>query len=131
MGFLERLLYFFIPDIEERIDQAIYKLNNGGSEEDIDTIVDDYFHLIRKTSRKLLRFKKPEKVEFTDHQMILMVDDMEYDFDAYIHHNDSRNSSRKHEIDVLFSSNLSVETIHQRLMERIERDWYFNRYKRS
>lgn len=131
MGFLERLLYFFIPDIEERIDQAIYKLNNGGSEEDIDTIVDDYFHLIRKTSRKLLRFKKPEKVEFTDHQMILMVDDMEYDFDAYIHHNDSRNSSRKNEIDVLFSSDLSVETIHQRLMERIERDWYFNRYKRS
>ena len=102
----------------------------GGSEEDIDTIVDDYFHLIRKTSHKIMRFKRPEKVEFTDHNMILMVDDMEYDFDAYIHHNDSRNSSRKNEIDVLFSSNLSRETVRERLMERIERDWYFNRYKR-
>ncbi|MBS6642369.1 MAG: hypothetical protein KH366_02160 [Clostridiaceae bacterium] len=130
MGILEKLLYLFVPDIEERLDQAIYKLTYGGSEEDIDTIVDDYFHLIRKTSHKIMRFKRPEKVEFTDHNMILMVDDMEYDFDAYIHHNDSRNSSRKNEIDVLFSSNLSRETVRERLMERIERDWYFNRYKR-
>ena len=130
MGILEKLLYLFVPDIEERLDQAIYKLTYGGSEEDIDTIVDDYFHLIRKTSHKIMRFKRPEKGEFTDHNMILMVDDMEYDFDAYIHHNDSRNSSRKNEIDVLFSSNLSRETVRERLMERIERDWYFNRYKR-
>lgn len=130
MGMLEKLLYLFVPDIEERLDQAIYKLTYGGSEEDIDTIVDDYFHLIRKTSHKIMKFKRPEKVEFTDHNMILMVDDVEYDFDAYIHHNDSRNSSRKNEIDVLFSSNLSRETVRERLMERIERDWYFNRYKR-
>ncbi|MBT9774925.1 hypothetical protein GPL15_00180 [Clostridium sp. MCC353] len=130
MGVLEKLLYFFVPDIEERLEQAIYKLEHGGSEEDIDTIVDDYFHLIRRTSHKIMKFKKPEKVEFTDHDMILMVDDIEYDFDAYIHHNDSRNSSRKYEIEILFSPDLPRETVRERLMERINRDWYINRYKR-
>lgn len=124
MSILEKLLYFFVPDIEDRLMDAIDKLNNGGSEEDIDTIVNDYFHLIKKTGRKLLRFKKPKKVEFTDHDMILMVDDIEYDFDAYIHHNDSRNSSRKYEIEILFTSNLSRETVRQRLMEKIDRDWW-------
>ena len=52
MKFLEKILRLRVPDIEERIEKAVYQANNGGTMDDIYTIVDDFFFLIRKVYRR-------------------------------------------------------------------------------
>ena len=86
--------------------------------EDIDTIVDDYFYLIKKVRRKKLCFKKPRTVALTDDMMIVLVDGEEYDFDFEIPHNDRKGTESKMEIEALYSPRVMQEIVQDRLSRK-------------
>ena len=46
---LEKIFHLLVS--EEKLERAIYKINNGGDMEDIDTIVNAYFRLAKKMYR--------------------------------------------------------------------------------
>ena len=99
---LERIFHLLVS--EEKLERAIYKINNGGDMEDIDTIVNAYFQLAKKMYRKNLHFfRKPKTVELTDSSMVIRIDGETYDF-GFIPHNDLRGTGWKMDIEVLYST---------------------------
>ncbi|MCD7909692.1 MAG: hypothetical protein LUH04_18820 [Clostridium sp.] len=118
---LQKIWELLVP--MERLEQAIYKLNYGGSMEDIDTIVNAYFRLAKKMYRKNLHFfRKPKSVELTDYSMLIKIDGETYDF-GYIHHNDLRGTNWKMDIEVLYNSQEMRDIVQERLTKRVEREW--------
>ena len=59
LGILMKLLQHIMEKQSDRILEAMVKVNNGGTVEDIDVIVRDYLYLIRKT------YKGPEIQKIT------------------------------------------------------------------
>ncbi len=130
MSLLGRLLGWLIEKIggpiiernQDRIIQAMAKVNEGGSEEDIPTIVSDYFYLLKAVYKKK---GKPGEVkvdrEYYDYYL-LYVDGEPYDFDQLIRHNDQKNTGRKMEIEVLYYEGAADE-IERLLNEKIQKEW--------
>lgn len=122
MGLLEKLLEKMLkakPGFEEKIIRAAEKVNNGGTAEDIDTVVNDYYQLIKKVHKK----NKPRSVELTKYSYLVLIDGIEYDFSSLIHHNDQRNTERKCEIEVLRNGAAPLTVIQERLNRKIGDEW--------
>lgn len=102
---------------EDRILYAMQKVNEGGDVEDIDTIVTDYFYLVKAVHRK--------KPKFVDIQGLftLIIDGEPYDLHVLIRHNDSKNTERIMEIEVLLSDRTPLDEIQKRLNEKIDTQW--------
>lgn len=108
LGILMKLLQHIMEKQSDRILEAMVKVNNGGTVEDIDVIVRDYLYLIRKT------YKGPEiqKITLTDNPYLIYINGEEYDFDILIRHNNLRGTECKMEIETL---------IHEGLRNEVER----------
>lgn len=118
--FLRRQMDKFLEKNGEALLLAMQKANEGGSIEDIDTLVADYFYLLKAVHRK----GKPHNVSIDrDDYYVVVVDGVSYDFDELIHHNDQRNTGRKMEIGILFSDDISSDEVQNRLNKKIEEDW--------
>lgn len=117
---LSKLMDKYLEKNMDTLLTAVQKVNEGGDVEDIDTIVDDYFYLLKSVYRK----GKPHHVSVNrEDSYILIVDGVEYDFDLLIHHNDQKNTERRMEIEVLFSDNIPTNEVQKRLNQKIENEW--------
>lgn len=118
--FLSKQMEKYLAKNSDKLLTAIKKVNEGGDLEDIDTIVDDYFHLLKAVYHK----GKPHHVTVDrDDYYVLIVDGVAYDFDGLIRHNDQRNTERKMEIEVLFSDNIPADEVQNRLNQKIKDNW--------
>ena len=117
---LSKLTDNYFEKNSDAVFTAMQKVNEGGNEDDIDIIVEDYFNLLKSVLRK----RKPGHVIVNKNDYyVLIVDGEEYDFDSLIHHNDKKNTERKMEISVLFSETVSEGEVEKRLNEKIEKEW--------
>ena len=117
---LSKLADNYFEKNSDAIFTAMQKVNEGGNEDDIDIIVEDYFYLLKSVLRK----RKPGHVKVSKNDYyVLTVDGEEYDFDSLIRHNDQKNTERKMEISVLFSGIVSEDEVEKRLNEKIAKEW--------
>ena len=85
-----------------------------------DIIVQDYFCLLKKVCRQ----KRPTRVRLSRQDLLLvMADDVPYDFQALIFHNDGKNTERKMEIEALFTDDIPIEEVQKRLEQKIAEAW--------
>lgn len=85
-----------------------------------DIIVQDYFCLLKKVCRQ----KKPTRIRLSRQDLLLvMADDVPYDFQALIFHNDGKNTERKMEIEALFTDDIPIEEVQKRLEQKIAEAW--------
>ena len=85
-----------------------------------DIIVQDYFCLLKKVCRQ----KKPTRIRPSRQNLLqVMADDVPYDFQALIFHNDGKNTERKMEIEALFTDDIPIEEVHERLEQKIAEAW--------
>ena len=105
---------------EEKILHAMCKVNEGGDIEDIDTIVQDFFGLIKAVHGK----KKPKDVRLDpNYRCAATVDGELYEFDFLIRHNDVKNTERKMEIDALYTDEIPIAEVERRLIKMINEKW--------
>lgn len=117
---LSKVMSKHIEKNEEKILWAMPKVNEGGDMEDIDTIVTDYFYLVKKVHGR----KKPAFVAISlQNHNLLIVDDVIYDLNILIRHNDLKNTERKMEIDVLLSDGIPIDEVQRQLNEKIREEW--------
>ena len=94
------------------------KNRKGMSKTDI--IVQDYFCLLKKVCRQ----KKPTRIRLSRQNLLqVMADDLPYDFQALIFHNDGKNTERKMEIEALFTDDIPIEEVQKRLEQKIAEAW--------
>lgn len=85
-----------------------------------DIIVQDYFCLLKKVCRQ----KKPTRIRLSRQNLLqVMADDLPYDFQALIFHNDGKNTERKMEIEALFTDDIPIEEVQKRLEQKIAEAW--------
>ena len=85
-----------------------------------DIIVQDYFCLLKKVCRP----KRPTRIRLSRQDLLqVMADDVPYDFQALIFHNDGKNTERKMEIEVLFTDDIPIEEVQKRLEQKIAEAW--------
>lgn len=85
-----------------------------------DIIVQDYFCLLKKVCRQ----KKPTRIRLSRQNLLqIMADDVPYDFQALIFHNDGKNTERKMEIEALFTDDIPIEEVQKRLEQKIAEAW--------
>lgn len=85
-----------------------------------DIIVQDYFCLLKKVFRQ----KKPTRIRLSRQNLLqVMADDVPYDFQALIFHNDGKNTERKMEIEALFTDDIPIEEVQKRLEQKIAEAW--------
>ena len=85
-----------------------------------DIIVQDYFCLLKKVCRQ----KRPTRIRLSRQDLLLvMVNDVPYDFQALIFHNDGKNTERKMEIEALFTDDIPIEEVQKRLEQKIAEAW--------
>lgn len=85
-----------------------------------DIIVQDYFCLLKKVCRQ----KRPTRIRLSRQDLLLvMADDVPYDFQALIFHNDGKNTERKMEIEALFTDDIPIEEVQKRLEQKIAEAW--------
>ena len=85
-----------------------------------DIIVQDYFCLLKKMCRQ----KKPTRIRLSRQNLLqVMADDVPYDFQALIFHNDGKNTERKMEIEALFTDDIPIEEVQKRLEQKIAEAW--------
>ena len=85
-----------------------------------DIIVQDYFYLLKKVCRQ----KKPTRIRLSRQDLLqVMADDVPYDFQALIFHNDGKNTERKMEIEALFTDDIPIEEVQKRLEQKIAEAW--------
>ena len=85
-----------------------------------DIIVQDYFCLLKKVCRQ----KKPTRIRLSRQNLLqVMADDVPYDFQALIFHNDGKNTERKMEIEALFTDYIPIEEVQKRLEQKIAEAW--------
>ena len=85
-----------------------------------DIIVQDYFCLLKKVCRQ----KKPTRIRLSRQNLLqVMADDLPYDFQALIFHNDGKNTERKMEIEALFTDGIPIEEVQKRLEQKIAEAW--------
>ena len=98
--------------------RAAAKTEKGMSKTDI--IVQDYFCLLKKVCRQ----KRPTRIRLSRQDLLLvMADDVPYDFQALIFHNDGKNTERKMEIEALFTDDIPIEEVQKRLEQKIAEAW--------
>ena len=85
-----------------------------------DIIVQDYFCLLKKVCRQ----KKPTRIRLSRQNLLqVMADEVPYDFQALIFHNDGKNTERKMEIEALFTDDIPIEEVQKRLEQKIAEAW--------
>ena len=85
-----------------------------------DIIVQDYFCLLKKVCRP----KRPTLIRLSRQNLLqVMADDVPYDFQALIFHNDGKNTERKMEIEALFTDDIPIEEVQKRLEQKIAEAW--------
>ena len=85
-----------------------------------DIIVQDYFCLLKKVCRQ----KKPTRIRLSRQNLLqVMADDLPYDFQALIFHNDGKNTERKMEIEALLTDDIPIEEVQKRLEQKIAEAW--------
>ena len=117
---LERIFHLLVS--EEKLERAIYKINNGGDMEDIDTIVNAYFRLAKKMYRKNLHFFRKAQNRGADgflHGDPHRRGNLRLGF---IPHNDLRGTGWKMDIEVLYSTDKMRGIVQERLSEKVARD---------
>ena len=124
MGFISKLLDYamekYLAKHGAHLIEAMDKVNNGGTIDDVDTIARDYFYLLKSVRGG----KAPNNVEIMeDDHSLLLVDGVVYDFDVLIPHRDKRNTGRKMEIEVLFSDDSFLTVIQERLNAMVKNQW--------
>ncbi len=117
-GFLFKILDSLMERREGELLRAMAKVNEGGDLEDIDTIVTDYFYLVKKLAGR----KKPSCVSLKGHNT-LVIDGEPRVLYQEIRHNDARNTERCMEIEALFSDRIPADEVEKRLNERIRTQW--------
>lgn len=115
---LSRILEPLIQRHESDILRAMAKVNEGGDLEDMDTIVTDYFYLVKKLAGR----KKPSHVSIKGHNT-LIIDGEPRILYQEIRHNDARNTERRMEIEALFSDRIPTDEVEKRLNEMIQTQW--------
>lgn len=117
---LKKQMDKFLAKNGDLLLSAIEKANGGGGTEDVGTIVEDYYCLLKA----VYRGDKPRNVMVNseDHD-ILTVDGVLYDLDALIHHSDQRNTGRKMEIELLFSDSIPCDEVQNQLNSKIANEW--------
>ena len=92
------------------------------AEEDISTVVEDYFGLIKS----VYTGKKPEQVVLDEYDCnLVVVDGVEYDF-SDISHNDQLNTGRRMEVEELLYGGygeLPISEVQVQLNEKIQKEW--------
>ncbi len=88
--------------------------------EDLDTVVTDYFHLLKAVCRG----GKPTRValDFEDFSVVT-VDGVPYNFDLLIRHSDRKNTERRMEIEALIDDERALAETEKRLNEKIAAEW--------
>ena len=117
-GFLFKILDSLMERREDELLRAMAKVNEGGDFEDIDTIVTDYFYLVKKLAGR----KKPSGVSLKGHNT-LIIDGEPHILYQEIRHNDARNTERCMEIEALFSDRIPADEVEKRLNEMIRTQW--------
>lgn len=118
--FLKKQMDKFVAKNGDILLSAREKANGGGGIEDVDTIVEDYYCLLKA----VYRGDKPHNVIVNNEDYyVLTVDGVIYDFDELVHHNDQRNTGRKMEIEILFSDNILCNEVQKRLNDKIANEW--------
>lgn len=118
--FLKKKMDKFVAKNGDMLLSAIEKANGGGSIEDVDVIVEDYFHLLKA----VYHGEKPHNVTINGGDYyVLTVDGVIYDFDELVHHSDQRNTGRKMEIEMLFSDSVPCDEVQKRLNDKIANEW--------
>lgn len=85
-----------------------------------DIIVQDYFCLLKKVCRP----KRPTRIRLSRQNLLqVMADDVPYDFQALIFHNDGKNTERKMEIEALLTDDIPIEEVQKRLEQKIAEAW--------
>lgn len=120
-----KFMSFFFPNYEEKLMKAMHAANYGGTLDDLDTIVDAYFYLIKKIRRKHFIWGNPKQIELTDSLLTVYVDGIEYDFDSEIHHNDGKGTECKLEIETLSRIEWN-HLVQERLMEKFVKNSFGN-----
>lgn len=118
-----KFMSFLFPNYEEKLMKVIHAVNNGGTLDDLDTIVDDYFYLIKKIRRKHFIRGNPKQIELKDSLLTVYVDGMEYDFNSEIHHNDGKGTECKLEIETLSRIEWN-NLIQERLTEKFAKNGF-------
>lgn len=113
MGLFLNILEKFLEKHEDEILKAV-QTNSGGTIEDIDTIVDDYVYLIKKTYKG----SGINHIELTDDPYVIFIDGEKYNFGMLILHNDLKGTGCKVEIETLLVPSLQAET-EKRLNDRL------------
>lgn len=101
---------------------AARKVMEGGAEKDIDTVVTNYFALIRAGYKG----EKPKHVELSpDDAYLIQIDGQAYDLDMLIRHDDEENMERKMEIEVLRNGRFNefLDETETRLNQMIQNEW--------
>ena len=117
-SFLFKILESLVKRRESQILRAMAKVNEGGDLEDMDTIVTDYFYLVKKLAGR----KKPAHVSL-DGYNTLVIDGVPHILYQEIRHNDARNTERYMEIEALFSDQIPADEVEKRLNEMIQTNW--------
>ena len=103
----------------EALIDAMNKVNNGGDASDLETIVEDYFLILKS----LHKGGKPEQVVLSDEDFsCVIVDGQEYDLYT-IPHNNEDDTNRRMEIEVLLNENTPVSLVQEKLNEYIREHW--------
>ena len=120
--FLDRLsanpLFQFLSNNEALVQEA---LEQDTDPDDLTQIVaEDYFYLLKAVHKG----PKPACVTLdpNDHYM-LAADEILYDLDALIRHNDTVNTERKMEIDALMAEGVNICNVQKQLNHKINKDW--------
>lgn len=98
---------------------AMFKVNHGGDADDLDTIVEDYFLILKS----LHKGGKPEAVVLSEEDFsCVIVDGQEYDLCA-IPHDDEDNTNRRMEIEVLLNEETPIPLVQNELNTYIQNNW--------
>lgn len=106
--------------LRQRLRMAARGGENRKGMSKTDIIVQDYFCLLKKVCRQ----KKPTRIRLSRQNLLqVMADDVPYDFQALIFHNDGKNTERKMEIEALFTDDIPIEEVQKRLEQKIAEAW--------
>lgn len=92
----------------------------GHETEVLDTVVTDYFYLLKAVCRS----GKPTRValDFED-LSVVTVDGVPYNFDLLIRHSDRKNTERRMEIEALIDDERALAEVQKCLNEKIAAEW--------
>lgn len=107
----------------QKVCEGLDVASDGSEEdeaEDLDTVVTDYFHLLKAVCRG----GRPSCVALDFEDLgVVTVDGVPYNLDLLIRHSDRKNTERRMEIEALIDDERALAEAEKRLNERIAAEW--------